>query len=214
MIGLVRILAPTDDSAGTESLRALPRIPASKYAGFFVRCDTRTLVEETVDWWSSLRRDRPEIPLGMVAHPRDCAALLATCSASLASLLQPTELRAGALPNEALNKLREASVEGQILEGLVSEHGPGILHYDATLKPLIARAVRGAARDLGVAPDTVRRRLRDVGLSAGRLVRETRVEAYRVRVSLGLSKDTALVCCGWHSHKDRRRVARRLRTGQ
>ena len=215
MTGLVGVLPPVGDSAGAVHLDALPEPPASQFSGFAVRCEDRQQVKRTLEWYRSMRDARPALAFGLVCDPEACAEQLAGLPHSLTFLLRPSALVAGGLPGRALDQLREAGVEGRILGETVERYGEQVLEQEETLRALIARACCGgtvsrAARDLGVSPQTVTRRLGALGVSAVRLRSWTRHRSYRLRLELGVGSTAALEASGWTSQDDRRKAVKRL----
>lgn len=216
MIALVRVTAPPAAGGGTEELGTLPDPPGSRYTAFAVHCREVGEVRETLDWYRAVLASRPAVPLGLIAPDTEVIEPIAALDHSLAFVMNPARLNGGGLPVTALAALLEAGIEGRILEEIVAEHGPEVLVHGALIRAVIARAVAGgtcgrAARDLGVHPDTLARRLNAVGL-APRLVRQrVRVRAYELRTDLGVERSAALVAGGWTSHQQRRKAVARLR---
>lgn len=215
MIGLVRVLPPAGDGAGTTRLDSLPEPPATRFSALAVRCANGAGAAETLDWYRTVRDARPALRLGLVCEPESCAEQLAELPYPLAFLLRPGDLVADGLPREALGRLRDASVEGRIFDEVVERYGEQVLEQEETIRALIGRACCGgtvsrAARDLGVAPFTVTRRLGSVGVSARDLRSAARLRAYEFRVELGVDPAEALRASGWTGQEDRRKAARRI----
>lgn len=215
MIGLVRVLPPSQGRVGSAQVPALPTPPALRFTGFAVFCDTQADVELTVSWYADLCLVRPGAPLGLIARAEDCAMSLAALDRSLAFLLDPSKAIGRVLPQEALQQLRAKSVEGRLLEEIIGREGQHVRTEEETLRALVVAAARGgtlasAGSDLGVSAECVRRRLAGVGLSARNMKREVRALAYELRLALGLDRDSALLAGGWSDHEQRRKFMSRL----
>ena len=216
MIALVRVPAPPRAANGIAEIGSLPEPPASRYTAFAVHCRDETEVREAVVWYRALFDSRSGTPLGLIAGANDCIQPVAHLDRSLVFVMDPSRLSGGGLPESALEALREAGVEGRILEEIVRKHGPEVLSEQQSLRALIGRAVAGstiarAANDLCVHPDTMTRRFKRVGLSARWLRRWVRMRAYQLRVELGVDRSVALVAGGWTDHEQRRKASARLR---
>lgn len=216
MIGLVRLLPPSAHSAGTIQLDRLPELHPVRFSGFIVRASAADEAEEVVDWYMAMRSGRPGIPLGLISPPPVAIEPVAKCRFPIEFVLPPSELIDGNVPVEALEQVRGAAVEGQILGELIHERGTRISAPEHTITTLIAHAVRGgtvasAAADLGVTRETVTRRVGGAGIRARRLMSWARLRAFDIRVELGWDRNLALGACGWMSHEARRKAAARLR---
>lgn len=216
MIALVRVTAPPAAGGGTEELGTLPDPAGFGYTAFAVHCREVGEVRETLDWYRAVLASRPAVPLGLIAPDTEAIAPIADLNHSLAFVMNPGRLNGGGLPVTALDALREAGVEGRILEEVIEEHGPEVLVHGALIRAVIARAVAGgtcgrAARDLGVHPDTLARRLKGIGLSPRLLRQRVRVRAYELRTALEVDRSAALVAGGWTTHEQRRKAGARLR---
>jgi acyl-coenzyme A thioesterase PaaI-like protein len=215
MIGLLDVLPPpSGDAAGTFRLETLPPPPAPRLSGLIARCRDAHEARRTLEWYDRVRSSRPEFPLGLVCASAACVDALSRCRFPVEALVAPAELCAGGVPGAAMDAVRAAAVESRILEELVQRHGTAILEALPTLKITVAQAVRGgtvqaAARELGVTRDTVRRRLKAVGLSAGLLMAKARLRAFDLRIEMGYDRGSALVTCGWSSHDARRKARSR-----
>jgi methylphosphotriester-DNA--protein-cysteine methyltransferase len=73
------------------------------------------------------------------------------------------------------------------------------------------RKLQSVSRSLGLSDDSIRRRLRAIGLQPGALMREVRLKAYSLLVRMGDSPSRALAACGWNDPKARQKVAARFR---
>lgn len=213
MIGLVGVLAPPGDGAGTACLDSLPHPPALSLAAAAVQCSHGLEVDTILEWFGEMRAKRPAFPMMLVAD-QTCAAQLASFPHPVVGMVSPSELQAGGLPRTALERLRAASVEGRVLDRLVLRFGRKLLQESSIVRCLIAHAVRGgtvaaAARDVGVSCDTIRRRLAVVGLRPRELIRAARILAYEERRLQGASPPVALCACGWNDPEHLRRARRR-----
>jgi AraC-like DNA-binding protein len=218
MIALVRLPAPSGAGNGTAELTSLPEAPASRYTAFAVRCRDEGEVREALAWYRRVLESRPETPLGLVARATDCVRPVADLDRSLVFVMDPARLSGGALPASALETLREAGIEGRIMEEIVCDYGPQVLSQRQSIEALIARAAAGgtlqrAANDVGVHPNTLARWLKGVGLSPRRLRQQVRVRAFELRVEQGMERNTALDAGGWTDHEKRRQTLARLRDG-
>lgn len=215
MIALVGVPAPPTSSGGTKELGALPEPPGSRYTAFAVHCREGREVRDALDWYRIVLDSRGDAPLGLIARDSDCVRHLVRLDHSLVFLMDPVALAHGRLPVSALQALREAGIEGRILEEVVREYGPAVLSEQESLKALIARAVAGstigrAASDLGIHPDTLARRLNGVGVAPRWLRQWARLRAYELRVELGTDGRIALGAGGWTHHEQRRKAMARL----
>ena len=215
MMALVRVSAPPGAGKGTAELTSLPEAPASRYTAFAVRCRDEGEVREALAWYRTVLESRPETPLGLIARAADCVQAVADLDRSLVFVMDPARLNGGGLPGNSFQALREAGIEGRILEEIVCEYGPEVLSQREPLNALIARAVTGstiarAANDLGVHPRTLARRLKGVGLSSGWLRQWARLRAYELRLQMGIEARVALVAGGWADQEQRRKAAARL----
>lgn len=215
MIGLVRLLPPPD-GRGTVLLHDLPHRSAHLQTGYLVRCLDTASVDKTLTWYGRLLERRPTMPLGLVARPEVCARALARFPAPIDPLITPDELIAGGVSMKHLEAIRSHSLEGAILQELVSEHGDHILANATTVKALISRAVDGGtlkavARDLNVHVQTVHDRLEAVGLDPRRTKSFIRVRCYYLRIRLGVKPAEALLAGGWTSQEARRKCLARVR---
>lgn len=216
MIGLVGVRPPPGRPCGVTVLERVPESPAPRYAGFIVRGANRAAVDDVVLWYDALRERRAALALGLVARPDDSAEALAKAKHPVTLFLRPEALIGEAVPAEALCRVRQASVEGRLLEELVEAAGASVLEERRALEALVARgtnggSVAGAARDLGVNTETLRRRLRPFGLKPSDVTRWTRVRGFEIRVELGTERNAALWAGGWMTHEQRRKTARRAR---
>lgn len=216
MMALVRVSAPPGAGNGIVEIGSLPEPPALRYMAFAVHCRDETEVREAVVWYRMLLDERPGAPLGLIARADSCIQPVAGLNHSLVFAMDPSLLNGGGLPESALQTLREAGIEARMLEEVVREYGPEVLSEEETLRALIARAaaggtIGGAARDLGVHPDTLARRLAAVGLSARWLRQWVRLRAYGLRVQMGMDSRVALMAGGWADQQQRRKTAARFR---
>jgi AraC-like DNA-binding protein len=171
---------------------------------------------EALAWYRTVLESRPGAPLGLIAHAADCVQPVADLDRSLVFVMDPSRLNGGGLAGSALEALRQAGVEGRILEEIVREYGPQVLSRRERIEALIARAVSGstigrAASDLGIHPDTLARQLKGVGLSARRLRQWARLRGYEHRTRMGMDPGVALAASGWTDQEHRRRAVQRLR---
>lgn len=214
MLAFVGVLPPAR-SYGVACLSALPT-DCKDFLGFMVRCESRRMAECTVAWYQGIRSEKQRVSLGLVADPRHCFRAVASCPYAIAPMITDAQLICGRVPSAVLQTLRNESVEGTVLNGLVHSYGSGILTQRRTLEALVAAATSGrtiasAARDLSVTPQTIRRRLDEVGISAAVTLTEARVRAYEARRRLGVPPAVALEATGWRTHEARRKTISRLR---
>lgn len=215
MIALIRVLPPKNAPEANEVLAELPRHPAWRFTSFLVHCTRPQEVKETLEWIKELQALRPQTPVGMIARAEHSAQLLAGFPHRLPLYLNPDELLAGRVSKSVLSRLRLNSLEGRLFDEIVLDY-PEVSTEGVTLLALISRAAHGGtlsavAKDLGVTPQTLRRRLRRCGISPGKLVRRTRLRAFDLRIELGMDRGAALYAGGWSSHDQRRKTATRLR---
>lgn len=216
MIALVRVSAPPGAGCGTAEFSSLPQPPALRYTAFAVQCRDEGEVREALGWYRTILKSRPATPLGLVARPMDCIQPVAHLDRSLVFAMDPARLNGGGLPASAFETLREAGIEGRILEEIVRKYGSEVLSERKSLDALIARAVSGstigrAAKDIGIHPDTLARQLKGVGVSPLWLRRWARVRAYQLRTQTGMDPGVALAAGRWTDHEQRRKAVARLR---
>jgi AraC-like DNA-binding protein len=215
MIGLLRVLAPARDTIGAVVLDDLPLPPAASISACAVGCRGLEEVDETLNWYEQLHVLRPELPLGLIAEPADCARQLARYQHPLAFLLSPGDLRAEAIPSRHWELLLEGSLTGTLREELCAGYEPLSATEERTIRILICRGMHGAtvsrvAKDLNVSVETVRRRIRRLGITPSALLRQIRHRAYELRVALGTDRRSSLVAAGWSDHEQRRKARARL----
>lgn len=216
MIALVRITLPSKPGLGARALRVLPEHPAIGYSGAIVQCGDGLEVQVLLDWYGDIRASRPGFSLGLACSPRMCALQLGNFLFPVAPVLAPEDLHDPALLVTAIRTVREASIEGRILEEVVDERGIEVLEARPLLECLISHAVRGAtlrsaARDQALAEETVRGRLERFGIRPGHFMSRWRIRAYQLRREAGESAHAALMAGGWQDHAARREAQRRLR---
>lgn len=206
MIGLVGIAPPTGAAHGTVTLDSLPRIPAERLAALVARADGEDAVERLLAWFRKLMARRPTFTLGLVARPEECAAALGVCVHPVRLVLPPEALIQGALPRAALAVVRNASVEGILLEEFHRDNELAVVSQRTLVECLISHAVRGGsvnavAADLGCSTITVWRRVARFGLKPGALMTRIRLRAFEVRVELGVHPDHARRAGGWYTRR-------------
>ena len=121
--------------------------------------------------------------------------------------------------DEAIEVLRDASVERQILETWLGRWHPVASELKHLLIQLIAHGVRGAkaqslrVRDpdgTAISASTIVRRLKRAGLPGpGELVRDARLTGVALREQRQVSPAGASVAAGYASLHDRRRAKKR-----
>lgn len=213
MLALIRVLPAPDDGVGTRHLEVLPDPPALRYSGFVVRCRDAAEVEATIVFYREIHHARPTAPLALVARPADCAHHLADFPARML-LVTPDELEPSGLPQAVVHHMREASIEGTILEEIAGEYGERVFTQEETLRAVVSRGLCGstvesAAKDLGVHRETIRLRLNKVELKPGELISWVRGRAYQIRLERGVTKADAREAGGWHNPEAAREFLRR-----
>jgi hypothetical protein len=216
MIGLVRVSPPSGRSAGVVRLERLPNTKTAHLAGYLVLCRCSEELDTTLTWHGEVRVARPSVALGLVCQPEILFGALGKLTAPVNPVIAPEALQDGRIPDSALTAIRQASVEGKILEDLWHANGDRILQELPLLETLISHASDGrklqsVSRSLDLSDDSIRRRLRAIGLQPGDLMREVRLNAYTLLVRMGDSPSRALVACGWNDPKARQKVAARFR---
>jgi hypothetical protein len=216
MIALVRVLPPSKPGLAVRALGALPEHPAVGYSGAIVLCGDGLEVQLLLNWYADIRASPPGFSLGLVCPYRMCAPQLGNFLFPVAPVLAPEALHDPALLLTAIRTVREASIEGRILEEVVDERGAEVLEARPLLECLISHAVRGAtlrsaARDQALAEETVRARLKRFGIQPGHFMSRWRIRAYQLRREAGESAHAALLAGGWQDHDARREAQRRLR---
>jgi AraC-like DNA-binding protein len=216
MIGLVRVSPPSGRSAGVVRLERLPNTKTAHLAGYLVLCRCSEELDTTLTWHGEVRVARPSVALGLVCQPEILFGALGKLTAPVNPVIAPEALQAGRIPDSGLTAIRTASVEAKVLEDLWHAKGARILQEQPLLETLISHASHGkklqsVSRSLGLSEDTIRRRLRAIGLQPGALIREIRINAYTLLLRMGDSPSRALVACGWNDPKARQKVVARFR---
>jgi hypothetical protein len=214
MIGLVGVRPPSGTSTGIRLLEGLPAPPASEVAAMAVFCETKGGLVRVLGWFAEIRATRRAFPLIIVAAPERWGATLATTQHPVLRVVPPTEMEGEGLPQLVLDELREASVEGRVLDRLVLRFGARLLDELPVVRSLISHGVRGgtvsrAARDLILSPDTVQRHMARVGVLPRDFVRAARILAYEEHRRHGTAAPIALAACGWTDPDHLRRAKRR-----
>jgi AraC-like DNA-binding protein len=216
MIALVRLLPPIDSCVTVTELDHLPTLETATHSGYFVLCQDKTELYETLAWHAALRALVPSVGLGLVCPPEISAAALRLIGQNLRPVLYPHALPVARVPSAALEDLRSRSIEGQIFRELCETHQGRIEPHTDIVEALIAHAIQGGtasgvARRLGLSVDTLRRRLQVIGLQPGSLIPQIRLRGYELRVESGDSPTKALLACGWTDPKAHRKVCARKR---
>lgn len=216
MIGLVRLLPPSTGADGTRSFPDLPGPPADSFSGFMVRCDSIIELTTTLAWFKEICRKRPYVSLGLVCRPEVCFSSLGKWPRPVQPVLSPAELLAGRIPLAAFDELRRSSIEGRIMEELVSVQGLPILAEQSLLRTLIARAVCGGtlnsvSTEMRMSSENIRLKMGKMGVKPGRLMSWARIRAYELSVQMGAASHEALLACGWYSQEARRKCVRRFK---
>lgn len=219
MIALVGVLSPTGSHTGTVTMNRLPNPEHSRHAGYVVHCRDSAEVERTLAWHEDVRVLRRSTPLGLVCDLHHCAVAVGSLAYPVQPIIPPAELSAGALPDHALDQIRTRSVEGLIFATLCHLYGDELTANRETIEAIISSAVHGGtlgrvATLLGISTETIRRRLRAIGISPGRLRTSIRLQAYRLLVDLGEHPAAALQACGWSDYEARRKCQRRWQRSQ
>ncbi|MEJ2186012.1 MAG: hypothetical protein P8Z36_08750 [Gemmatimonadota bacterium] len=219
MMAFVGIQPPTGHSEGIQAVPDLPESPATRFSGFLVRSEHESNLARTLAWYRDVVDQRPGVPLGIVYSPNVCLAMLGECAHPIRPIIPTDNLVAGAPPMAVVEQLREASVEGRIMQELVAEFGGSILVEKRILTALIAYGVGGglvasAAHELKCSQEKIRLHLAEFGIQPGRLMSRVRLRAYDLRKQLGVQTRQALDAGGWHTSEARRKVARRQKNGR
>ncbi len=219
MIGFVGLRPPSQDPGTVVQLAELPGIPAANYSGILVRCDSDDKVHDALRWCSAVRKCRPNFAFGLVCKADDCVRALGEFPERVTPVLSPMELEGDRVPTDVLAGIRRESIEGRIMDELILEADGHILEEPQLLRVLVAHGVRGhrlgrVANSMKLSIETVRRRLKRAGFSAGRLLTRVRLRAYDLSLEQGGSPSVALEACGWFDQEARRKCVRRLRREQ
>lgn len=218
MIGLIRLRAPASDATGCISLDHAPKPPPDRFSGFFVGCTDRNEVTETLEWYEEVRRHRPDIPLGL-ACPVGPWVLraVAVLPYSIDPVLTRPDLNGGVLPSDALERMRERSIEGSVLTSWRERFGDAVDEDRVFFSALIAQGVRGGgvdavSRALHTSARTVHRRARSLtNHKPSTLLLDARVRAHDALLSLGVDKRDGILACGWYTPDAVEKARRRLR---
>lgn len=206
MIGLVGISPPADSQHGTVVLTALPRAPAEGLSAVIVRPENEQAVGTVLAWFERMVSRRLTLVLGLVCPPDWCAAALGAFTHPVRLVLPPEDLEGDCLPAAALATVRNASVEGLILDELHRKHGDAVHSERTIVGCLISHAVRGGtlnsvAADLGCSTTTIWRRLRAIGVSPRATMSRVRLRAYELQVELGADPGHARRAGGWYTRR-------------
>lgn len=146
MIGLVRISPPGGRADGTVVMDSLPPGPPDHLSALVVQVEDEGAVARVLSWFQKVAVERPTFALGLVCPPESCAAALGTFVHPVRLVLSPDDLQGGSLPAAALATMRDASVEGLILDELHRKHGDAVDSDRTTVECLISHAVRGGTQ--------------------------------------------------------------------
>lgn len=207
MIALIDIAPPAVHAVDCQPLLELPTLPAMQWSAFLIRCGT-IRVREVLAWCWELRLSRPYIPVGLVCDP-DITVLqtIAAEGLKIDPLLVSSAVRDGLLLAEALERLRQQSISGRIVdEWLVRyrQRTPEAVNLLATIAALGTRGA-GVARlckVTGRSSVSLYHRLQAFGRpQPGYLLRAARVRSVEIARELGASRADALHAAGWFSPK-------------
>lgn len=224
MLGFLSVRPPLGFAGGARVIESFPSVPAEGLSGLVVRRDTPTGVEKALGWCERVRILRPSFVFGLVAPPEACFRMLGVFTQPVPVVVPPEDLEDGCLPVDVFMILRNASVEGRILEELRCAGRAATPAVRATVRCLVSHGVRGGtvnsvAAELGCSTATVWRRVTRIGLKPRVLMSWARLRAYELRIELGDSPEAARRAGGWLSRRAwekgvgriRRRVGQGLR---
>lgn len=223
MIALINV-RPTVPIAGTELLTDLPAPPAFRWSAFFVHISGTLTLDAAVAWALEIRDARPFVPIGVADSFRDderkLLAALAKARVGLrfTSILHLPPLAEHELV-EAVEGLRDESVERGILQIWLTRWQPAAQSVEHLLSQIIAHGVRGGkAKSLRVvnedgstvSPSNLVRQLKRAGLSGpGALLRDARLTGAALREQRQVSATDAALAAGYASQRHRLRAKKR-----
>jgi hypothetical protein len=202
---------PAGHRVGTETLAELPDPPAPRWSGFLVVVSELITLSGVVAWALEMRSVRPMVPISIIGNvrrdQRQLLAALDRVGLHFNAVHDSGEITDNELAT-ALDILREASVEREILQKWLVRWQPGAHSLEAVLAQIISHGVRGGrAKSLRVVgPDreirdsTLTRLLKKAGLPGpGYLVREARLDGVALRAARGVTTDRAASAAGFSS---------------
>jgi hypothetical protein len=221
MLALVGIRR-TGEMVGTEGLDALPAPPATGWSGFLVVVGNDLTLSAVVAWSLEMRSARPMVPISIIGKVRhdqwQLLAALDRVGLHFNAVHDSGEVTDSTL-SAALNLLRDASVEREILQKWLIRWHPAAQALEAILAQIISHGISGGrAKSLRVVgpgreirDSTLKRLLKKAGLPGpGFLVREARLEGVALRAARGMPTDRAAAAAGFSSPRAMRRARKRL----
>lgn len=193
--------------AGFVEIESLPQPPALRYCGFLIECTPAPA--GLIEWIQEVRATRERLSIGAVVDPGDPLLFtLAKAGMRLGPLISAAEAVDGRILIEALYQLRDATVEGLVLEAWLSRRMAA--GYDNTpeiedaLSAVVAVGSTGAGvpslvRHLELTRTEVYRLFEDLGLPPpGAALRRARHEVLEIRVEkFGMDEALAREATGW-----------------
>ncbi|HEX9899444.1 MAG TPA: hypothetical protein VGC81_09465 [Candidatus Methylomirabilis sp.] len=205
MIGLIG-LSPEVALPWVDVLRALPEPPAWRHSGFLIALSSQPSVDLVIEWCRRIRSARPHLPIGAVVQAADPRLVLAMrTGVRLRPVLEEREVRCDAVPRAVLEEVRDATVEGRILERWTDQ---GLLDVPEARQLVAAAAAVGVTGAgvpvlcgrLGCSRATLYRRFDSAGLPTPKvMLSNARLESVKVRLGLGMEPHEARRAAGWFS---------------
>jgi hypothetical protein len=166
-----------------------------------------------IEWIVEMRASRERLPIGGVVDPGDPFVFaLAEAGVQLRPLLRADEIADGCIPTEVLHRFRDATVEGLILDGWLSERmaegHDNTPEAEHALRAVVAVGPTGAGvpslvRCLDLTRTTVYRLFEDLGLPPpAAALRRVRHEVLQIRVErFGMDEAVAREAAGWFNSR-------------
>jgi hypothetical protein len=179
-----------------------------------------------IDWYCEMRHSRKYVPIGGMVDPADEFAFsLAESGVHLQPLLRASQFADGRVPTSVLQRIRDAAVEGRIIEAWRTRRSEAGLDDTREVEELLAAAVAVGVSGAGiptliarlgllgsVGRATLYRRFERANLPPpGELLRQARLESMSVRLELGMDRVAACAAAGWLTPQAYASALRRFR---
>jgi hypothetical protein len=191
-----------------------------KWSGFIVAAGRELTLARVVAWALEMRATRPFVPIGIADDFDPDELRLRNSLAGVGLRFTAVAKRPAIAGTELLivvARIREASVEGEILQIWMARWQPSAIALEDVLLQIIAHGVRGGKTkslrvidETAVSPSTLTRRLKKTGLPGpGWLLRDARLAGAELDETRKVSPAVASLAAGYSTQRDRRRARKR-----